>query len=75
MLPVLYHNGYCLVRVSCEKPRSVPMPSHLGSVDVRGWVQRSFERLRDWWVKGETSAECKSIMIALLRVTSGLDPF
>jgi hypothetical protein len=51
-------SGHCLVRVSCEKPRSVPMPSHLGSVDVRGWVQSSFELLRDWWVKGETSAEC-----------------
>ena len=51
------------------------MQSHLGSVDVHGWVQSSFELLRDWWVKGETSAECKSIMIALLRVTSGLDPF
>ena len=34
------------------------MQSHLGSVDVRGWVQSSFELLRDWWVKGETSAEC-----------------
>ena len=58
MLPVLYHSGYCFVRASCEKPRSVPMQSHLGSVDVRGWVQSSFELLRDWWVKGETSAEC-----------------
>ena len=53
-----YHSGYCLVRVSCERPHSVPMPSHLGSFDVRGWVQSSFELLRDWWVKGETSAEC-----------------
>ena len=58
MLPRLYHNGYCFVRVSCEKPRSIPMQSHLGSVDVRGWVQSSFELLRDWWVKGETSVEC-----------------
>jgi hypothetical protein len=27
------------------------------------------------WVKGETSAECTSIMIAVPTVTSGLDHF
>jgi len=42
---------------------------------VRGWVQSSFELLRDRWLKGETFAECKSIMIVVLSITSGLDPF
>jgi len=42
---------------------------------VRGWVESSLSFYANGWVKGETSAECKSIMIAVLTVTSGLDPF
>ena len=42
---------------------------------VCGWVQSSFELLRDQRGKGETSAECKSFMKAVLTVTSDLDPF
>ena len=40
---------------SLEKPRSVPMQSHLGSVvlclasTLRGWVQSSSELLRELW--------------------------
>ena len=40
---------------SSERPRSVPMQSHLGSVvlclasTLRGWVQSSSELLRELW--------------------------
>ena len=42
-------------RDSSERPRSVPMQSHLGSVvlclarTLRGWVQSSSELLRELW--------------------------
>ena len=44
------------------------MQPHLGSVGLRGWVQR------DLWVKCSTSAECKTNRLAVLTVMSGLDP-
>ena len=42
-------------RDSSERPRSVPMQSHLGSLvlclasTLRGWVQSSSELLRELW--------------------------
>ena len=42
-------------RDSSERPRSVPMQSHIGSVvlclasTLRGWVQSSSELLRELW--------------------------
>ena len=42
-------------RNSLERPRSVPMQSHLGSVilclasTLRGWVQSSSKLLRELW--------------------------
>ena len=52
---------------SLEKPRSIPMQSHLGSVvlclasTLHGWVQSSSELLRELWLKCTTSAELKLI--------------
>ena len=45
----------CTYSDSLERPRSVPMQSHLGSVvlclasTLRGWVQSSSELLRELW--------------------------
>ena len=55
------------------------MQSHLGSV-VRwlasiAWLGLKFlDLLRDLWWKCTTSAECKTNRLAVLTVTSGLDP-
>ena len=65
---------------SLEKPRSVPMQSHLGSVvlclasTLHGWVQSSSELLCELWWKCSTSTECKTDISAVLMVKSGLDP-
>ena len=45
------------------------MQPHLGSVGLRGWVQR------DLWVKCATSAECKTNRLVVLTVMSGSDPY
>ena len=39
-----------------------------------GWVQSSLELLRELWVKCTTSAECKTVITAVVAVMIGLDP-